>query len=541
MQASGDRPGAETALQEAARTGDWLDVDGDLAGELLFELLTERATAEPPRAVRLRSAHITGQLDLYATTLVCPLSLVDCTFERPVRFEDASASAISLKACHLPAVHGSGLETHGHLDLSQCHVDQVQLVGARIGGQLRMHGMQIAGGEIAGERIAVVADGLTAAELLARKEFVAGGEVRMVGARVERSMGFDGAKLHNPNGRALNLERMRVGGSLHCRNGFHAEGEVHLASASIAGQVSFKGAVLAAPAGRALFAERLQAATDVHCSDGFRATGTVSFRGARVGGQLNFAGAALATGDAAPHDGQALDLETAEIGTLFLTCEKAPRGTLNLRFARIGVLFDRPYSTPDDWPRCELDGCTYERLLTNKPVPVRHRLRWLPRGQQYAPQPYDQLAAAYRRAGLDADARIVGRAKERQRARTLPFALQAWSRFLDVTVAHGYRLWQAGIWLVALLGIGSALFYALDVGASPGANADVTPTKPIEQAPPFQPVLFTADLLVPVISLGQDAAWTARSTFAQWSAFALTITGWLLTAAFVAGLAIRRQ
>ena len=520
---------------QAAVSGEWHDASGgDLPGDLLYALLAGRAAPGPPlRAVRLRRARITGQLDLYATTLVCPLVLEKCELERPMKLEDATAPAIALRDCRLPAVHASRLETRGNLDLGESVVTQdVQLLGARIGGALVMHKTKIAGLN----KLAVIADGLSATHVLARDGFTAAGEVRMVGARVGRSIELDGATLRNPGGRALNLELVTLGGSLFCRGAFSAEGEVRLAAATVADQVDFKHARLTDPAGNALFAERLRAEGHVYCSDGFQATGEVNFLAARIAGRLVFSDAErLEAGGRT-----VLNLETAKVGALVLDCKSAPDGIVNLGYARIGILLDRPYGKLDEWPVYELDGCTYDRLEPASFITVRHRLRWLPRDERYEPQPYDQLAAAYRRAGRDADARIVGIEKERQRTRTLPWPARLWSRFLGVTVGHGYRLWQAGLWLLALLAAGSLVFgLAFDAGDSP--QAGVVATKPLDQAPPFHPVLFTADLIVPVISLGQDAAWTAQSTFAQWTAFALTVCGWLLTAAFVAGLAVRRQ
>jgi hypothetical protein len=519
---------------QSAVSGEWYDVNGDLAGDELCDLLAGRAAqGQPLRAVRLRGARITGELDLYATTLVCPLALDGCELERPLGLIDATAPAISLRACTVPAVHASRLETRGNLDLGESEVAQdVQLVGARIGGVLLMHGTQIAGLN----KLAVIGDGLTAAQVLARDGFSAVGEVRMVAARIERSIELDGATLRNPGGRALNLELVTVGGSLFCRSGFSAEGEVRLAAASVADQVTFSRAVLTNPPGHALFAERLQVDGHMYCSDGFQATGGVNLLAARIARRLVFSDAARLAAD----DRTVLNLETAQVGALLLNGKAAPEGTINLAFARIGIMLDRPYGKLDAWPVCELDGCTYDRIQSGSAVTVRHRLRWLPRDARYEPQPYDQLAAAYRSAGHDADARVVGIEKERQRARTLPPPARIWSRFLDVTVGHGYRLWQAGVWLLVLLALGSLAFgLAFDAGAA--AGADVTNTKALAQAPPFHPVFFTADLIVPVISLGQDAAWTASSTAAQWTAFCLTVCGWLLTAAFVAGLAVRRQ
>ena len=62
---------------------------------LLIDLLTGQRTPEDGRlrAVKLRGARITGELDLEAVELVCPLSLADCHFERPVNLRRALEGA----------------------------------------------------------------------------------------------------------------------------------------------------------------------------------------------------------------------------------------------------------------------------------------------------------------------------------------------------------------------------------------------------------------------------------------------------------------
>jgi hypothetical protein len=242
----------------------------------------------------------------------------------------------------------------------------------------------------------------------------------------------------------------------------------------------------------------------------------------------------------------ALNLENAHVGVLLLDFAAKPTGLINLRFAHMRVLEDRPYGTNREWPRCQLDGCSYERLVTSTPVSVKERLAWLPRGRdEYTPQPYDQLGAAYRSAGHEPEARRVAIEKQRQRRCAFRWwqPARAWSLIFGATVAHGYRLWQAGLWLLVLVGAGSGLFGAVFCAADEVSceDRDLTPAKRVEDVAPFHPVIYTVDLLVPVISLGQRTGWNAHSDAAQWAALTLTLLGWLLTAAFVAGLAARRQ
>ncbi|MFG2007243.1 hypothetical protein ACGFNU_49645 [Spirillospora sp. NPDC048911] len=157
-------------------------------------------------------------------------------------------------------------------------------------------------------------------------------------------------------------------------------------------------------------------------------------------------------------------------------------------------------------------------------IDVRTRLRRLaeqPEG--YVPQPYDQLAAAYRRDGREEAARRAAIAKHWHRRKVLgPFGgLANWVLYL--TVGYGYRTWLAAVWLAALLAVGSAVF----------AQADMEQADP--KGPRFHAFAYTLDVLLPIVDLGQQKAWNPGGTAVYWS-WALIAAGWILTTAVVAGL-----
>jgi hypothetical protein len=112
------------------------------------------------------------------------------------------------------------------------------------------------------------------------------------------------------------------------------------------------------------------------------------------------------------------------------------------------------------WPVQQfLRNFTYERLETHSVFDLTRRLEWLRRDVEgYIPQPYDQLASAYRRAGRDENARKVAVAKQQQRRQVLSPAGKTWNWILYLTIGYGYRTWQAGLWLLALMLIGTTVF-----------------------------------------------------------------------------------
>ena len=145
-------------------------------------------------------------------------------------------------------------------------------------------------------------------------------------------------------------------------------------------------------------------------------------------------------------------------------------------------------------------------------------------GGRYRPQPYEQLAAFYRRIGHDHDARRVLLAKQRARRTTLRPYAKAWAYLLDATVGYGYRPWLAGIWLVVLLGIGTLVFVINGPRPlSPGHD------------PHFNSFIYTLDLLIPIGPFGLRNTYSP-SDFGQWIAYALIIAGWVLATAVIAGI-----
>ncbi len=117
----------------------------------------------------------------------------------------------------------------------------------------------------------------------------------------------------------------------------------------------------------------------------------------------------------------------------------------------------------------------YESLRS--PATLRDRLAWLNRHpDRYRPQPYEQLAAYYRRMGHEPDSRRVLLAKQRARRRTLPLAGRAWGVMLDAVVGYGFRPWLAAAWLGALLTAGTIVFSLVPRSRSAWTSVPATST-----------------------------------------------------------------
>jgi hypothetical protein len=188
------------------------------------------------------------------------------------------------------------------------------------------------------------------------------------------------------------------------------------------------------------------------------------------------------------------------------------QGTVNLSHARLGVLRDDPETWADE---LQLSGLSYAALEPQ--LPARRRLNWLARDPgSRSLQPYQQLAALYADIGQSGQARRVLYAAERRQRSNMSRPGRAWSVLQDITVGYGYRPARAAFWLAGLLLVGS-LVYA----AAPPAPLDPS------AAPHFNPVIYTLDLLLPVVNLGQKYAYNPTG-FEQWLSYLLTAAGWLL-------------
>ena len=314
----------------------------------------------------------------------------------------------------------------------------------------------------------------------------------------------------------LNLERLA------CRGG------VRLPGAHIGGQLDCAGATLTNEAGPALTADMLTVDGDLFLSAA-TVTGEVRLLGAHIGGQLACEGATLTNPNSS---GLAVDLERAAVDAVHMT-PTILRGGIDLTHARVGGWYD----AKDAWPAwLRLEGFTYD-AIDAPGVSARSRLRWVERHQGgYTPQPYEQLAGVYRRAGEDSSARTVAIAKQQARRASpkkwwVRWPSRAWSFFLHWTIGYGYRPTLVLPYLVGLFAVGSLILNHAD-HAHPSMFA---PTKTGPAQPGFNAARYTLDLLLPVANLRQRDAFTPLG-YATWWVFGLTLGGWLLALVLVAGL-----
>ncbi|MEU9015427.1 oxidoreductase [Streptomyces sp. NPDC048479] len=460
---------------------------------VIMALLLGASTAQPGAVafLRLAGARISGHLNLAGAQIAHALWLEDCWFEEGVDLSGASTQSIAIVGSRVPGVEAGLIRIEGRLDLRRSRLE--------CGAASPFHRRATA--------------------------------LSLINAHVSGAVNLSGAEITAPEEWAVSAGGLVAEGGVYCVDGFVAHGEVRLMGAQLPGGLHMRGALLERPGQRGVaLALDNAVASMLDFSDGFTANGTVRLRGARISDNLTFEGAVLN----GPPDGRGPSLVALLIQAVDFdfTLARPPSGTVDLRGAQVSYLHDSEHSWPDV---VELDGFVYgsikvaeageRREAVGQRASVARRVAWIRRSPGYSPQPYEQLASWYRKAGHDDDARRVLLAKQRHRRRALSRPARAWGHLLDATVGYGYRPWLAGVWLLILTLLGALVF---------GAHSP-TPVKTGEGAP-FQPLVYTLDLLIPIGGLGQRTAWYWSNYGLQWLAYLLIAFGWVLTTAVIAGV-----
>ncbi|MEV6177386.1 collagen-like protein [Streptomyces sp. NPDC052015] len=450
-------------------------------------------------AVKVRGARVTGTLDLRYATVDSVVHLTHCRFEEAPELVGAHLRYVSLRDSEMPGLSVTRSRLDGSLRLTRCRfTGPVRLDGAQISGVLYLDEAELtvdapAPPEQPGR------SGQPGPRGRSGPPGQAGQPGRPEGA--------------GPSGRpVLQLNQITVDDDV-CARGLRANGLIRLDGATIAGSLDLEDAELSNPGAHVLDAESLDVGANL-LGRRLRAHGRIDLRGARIPGRVDLLRATLSN----PGD-TALRASSCVIGEIWLRGGAPVEGRLNLRRAEINQLHLEPEMLPD---QVRLLDLTYTFLTPHEPA--ERRLPMLERDDAFDPHAYEQLTAAYQRIGDDRAARLVQLAKQRRHRSTLPWYGRLWGRLQDAAVGYGFRPLRAAGWLLSLLAAGSVVF----------ALEHPRPLKASE-APAFHPVFYTLDLLLPVISFGQESAF-APSGWYQTLSYVLIVTGWILATTVVAGV-----
>jgi hypothetical protein len=535
--------------------GDGMQIGGNL-------LCTDHVTGAPTDARRaagrfrargtisLLNARISSELTLRGAWLAPtrPGAL-------PLRGSDAADPHVDPRA----ALMLDRIEVDGNVRLDDGFrgTGTLRMVNARIGGSLWLARADVdaSGGAPAPSAYrSLHFDGTTVDGDIYGQGVRLTGEARLVNTRVKGNVVLDESVLRTGGGNALLANWCHIGSNLSCRQ-LDAEGTVELRTSDIGANVNLRAARMARP-GAYRYTTGVKPLLDVGgarigrdliCAAGeltdpvsgrtetrdFHAHGGVRVRHADVGREVNLRGAQL--GDDSPNYAlNALGLTTQE---LRLNLRAAPRGPVTLRQARCTVLDDNA-AFWDVRSGLELDDFRYASLAVPVDLAddarIRQRLGWLRSGMRagYRPGPYDQFAEVLRATGNDEHASAVLIEKQRLRHAALADGSHAvlkplvllWSWLQRWMVGYGYRPARALAWLLVLLALGGVWF-------------TLHPLQVINEQDHLEwnAWLYTVDLLVPIVDLGNKNRWHVTGA-SQWISSGLIAMGWVLATTVAAGV-----
>lgn len=351
----------EAELLEAVGAGQMLDCGGGrrVDAQLLRRCCHDLKGRVDPRGIRLAGATITGEVDLAGLEIPFPLHFSGCEFDSPLTVEGAALQELTVTGCKLPGLLGNGVRVRLDLNLSGSRVvgahettvgyyrrASVWLCEADIGGHLLCAGTLLNG---FGER-ALQADRMrVGGTVRLLQDFTAIGQVRLLGAHVEGSVDFAGARLSDPGGVALDLSDAAVGGNVLFTSAgtrrLTVKGRLDMNNARVSGRCLLRRAVLTAPPGRpetdgysrhrlgrlALSAQRLTVGGEIAIEDGSIIHGGIDLSMSSASSLLIDPDCSL---DSPRHT--ALDLSSAEVLSGVVIAERVPvAGTIRLAQATV--------------------------------------------------------------------------------------------------------------------------------------------------------------------------------------------------------------
>jgi hypothetical protein len=515
------------------------DADRMVRAELIRALLLGGASmpAMHEKGLRLSGAWVTGTLDLEGCRISRDIGLLDCHFDAIPVLRSAVIDTLSLDGSVLPGLNADRLEARGDLLFRAATIE---------------------------------------------------GLVALKGARLEGDLVFDGANLSNPDEICIAAERIAVRGGALFR-GAHLDGELVLSGGRVGGHLDLVGATIERSEAFALEANSVTVGGDVALRHA-TILGGIDLQTARVGGDLDLSGAKLS----APGT-MALNLDRTKVtAAFFLRNGAGIDGTLSLAGAEVGTIIDDPAS----WPApgdLVLNRCLYG-ALQGPALESGPRLDWLSRqspsrwGEDFWPQPYEQLAKVFREMGHDEEARTVLIEKERLsrralRTRTRNPVLRGLmlinDTVLGLATGYGRMPLLALVWMFVLWALGAMLYSHLEtVGALrpysavilrspewvlcavPQGEAQFMVSLGVEREglalpgqtqmacylqqpeadafPKFNAAMLSAEAIIPGLGVGQKDIWspdtrTPIGYFGKWFAYFQTLAGLALGLLAVAG------
>ncbi len=414
--------------------------------------------------VMLRGAWLTGVLDIEAATAAHRIGLWQCRIER--------------------------------IEARQSTLKFLNLSGCRVEGDLMGEGLRCEG------------------DLFLRDGFHATGHVRLTGATVGGELDCSAGRFENLRSEALSCDGITVSGGMLLGSGFHATGAVRLVGATIGGDLQCGEGRFENDGGAALAFDRATISGSAFLN-GVRASGEVRLLGAMIEGSLDCSKSHFEN-----RRGHALLCDSARVvGRLLFRSVRGINGSIDLSLMHAGSLCDDDASWKAASKRLVLDGFTYGRIAGIAPTNAATRIAWLDLqvpwhlGEEFRPQPWEQLITVLRAMGHPGEARAVAVEKQRRlrKAGRLPRGARPFHWLYGALVGYGYRpLRLVGVTAAVWLLCAAAYWWAANPDP-PDPHLIAPPSRQANAAAPdyanFVPLIYSADVLLPVVDLGYKDEW----------------------------------
>ncbi|MFG1640416.1 oxidoreductase [Amycolatopsis sp. NPDC049252] len=473
-----------------------------------------------------------------------------------------------------PALVADRLSVDGNLELSDGlqALGTLRMVNARIGGSLRLAGAEVSvvrGTTPPYYDRALHLDGTEiGGDIEATSLRVPAGQLRLADVTVGGNFLAWNSMFRHPGRDVFSARRSKIAGNFQLTDAT-IHGTLRLQGVEVGGSINLAGTRLTDPGHRATSSFSLDVRTgrigrDLLLRDdnsrAFVAEGGINLDGAQVARRVEIRGAQLGS---FPPFNVALDAGDVAADEFTFTPSTPPVGRVVLRRAHCGTLTDNEAF----WAATEgieLEDFRYDALKEgirlDDDKALDHRIELLRKAMRgYRPGPYDQLAHMLRAAGNEEHASTVALRKQQFRyealARGFKFfgpGVRLWSWLQRSMVGYGYRPVRALGWLFTLLVLGS-LWFGLGsddcVNWAPTdqahqiiANGPRCVVNQQDTGLQWNPVIYTADLLVPIVDFGNKSRWYMHGAD-NWVAAGFTASGWILATTVAAGVSrmLRRE
>ncbi len=521
---AGSSPAYDDPSNDPAHADKW-STERDIRASLIAWLSDDPAATPlvDRTGIKVMGARIVGSLDLSHVRVPFALTMKKCSIPERIVLIGTEIPHLDLDGCYTTEINAEGLIVRGDLNLGE---------GFHASGETRLERAEIDGALIC-----------------------SGGSFHYSKVSMSRYAG--------PDRPALILDEIVVGSEADLDFGFRSEGAVTMRQASVAHDIGFYGAHLINPHNWAFEGNFSSFGSVWFGVPGngfdwgtFEADGIVGFVGAKIANSIIVKSARFL---GAPGDGHGFSGGGLTAGGLFYwrDVELKNGATVDLNGAHVGTLLDEEKSWPEP-SHLLIDGFTYDGFGPGSPTDLRTRLRWISLQPQtpgaFNPQPYRQLAKAYRESGLENDATSVLVAAEDVRYARYGWRGRLLGGFLRATIGYGHRPLRAIDWSLGVVLLGWLMVsVAKRAGVMRLTWPETTPPPSGDPTAGLNPLLYSLDLFLPFVNLHQEHYWwpdessarslrlagltlKVRGSMLRLYLWAQIIAGWLLSAIFIAGV-----